>query len=312
MRSTKRILALVLTALLLQSLLPMTVLADDGQDSAPGDDTAPVSDPVPDNDPESPADPNDSDDYSAPANPDNPTLEGDQGDSVHADGNDEQIPPEEGQPQNSEAADTDDSSASESDAQQTEADTDAEGGEADNGDEQAQPEEGHPQDLEAQALEDDSTSASNTQQAGADVENDDTDADVELPPQEELPDNASDEEPVWSLSLPGSQQIAYKAERTKIGTISVKGASGFTDGQAISVTLDYSSFSSDTHSIPIVITVIQNGTERTWNAGTTISLSPDGSNPITVFVNISAEAWAAAPYGAYAMSLVFHSALAER
>lgn len=120
------------------------------------------------------------------------------------------------------------------------------------------------------------------------------------------------EEPFWSLSLPGSQPIAYKAERTEIGTISVQGASNFTDDQAISVTLDYSSFSSDTHSIPIEITVMQNGTERTWSAGTGISLSPDGSDPITVFVNISAEAWAAAPHGAYAMSLRIRSALAGR
>ena len=120
------------------------------------------------------------------------------------------------------------------------------------------------------------------------------------------------EEPFWSLSLPGSQPIAYKAERTEIGTISVQEASNFTDDQAISVTLDYSSFSSDTHSIPIEITVMQNGTERTWSDGTTITLSPDGSDPITVFVNISAEAWMVAPHGAYAMSLVFHSALVGR
>lgn len=120
------------------------------------------------------------------------------------------------------------------------------------------------------------------------------------------------EEPFWILSLPGSQPIAYKAERTKIGTISVQASSNFTAGQTISVTLDYSSFSSDTHSIPIEITVIQNGTERTWSAGTTISLSPDGSDSITVFVNISAEAWAAAPHGAYAMSLRIRSALAGR
>lgn len=311
MRNTKRTLALLLAILLLLSLLPMTVLAEDGQDSAPGDDTAPVNDPVPGNDPEGTADPNDSADCSDPDTPDDLTLEGDQGDSVPVDGNDEQIPPEESHPQNSEAADTDGSSVSESDAQQTETNTDAEGGEADNGDEQAQPEEGHPQDLEAEASEGESASASDTQQTGADVENDDTDADAEQPVQEE-PDIASHKEPVWSLSLPGSQKITYKAERTKIGTISVKGASGFTDGQAISVTLDYSSFSSDTHSIPIEITVLQNGTERTWSAGTSISLSPDGSDPITVFVNISAEAWAAAPHGAYAMSLVFHSALAGR
>lgn len=141
----------------------------------------------------------------------------------------------------------------------------------------------------------------------------------EIPPEETVEQSEEaplplepDEEPVWSLSLPGSQQIAYKAERTRIGTISVKEASGFTDGQAISVTLDYSSFSSDTHSIPIEITVKQNGTERTWRAGTTILLSPDGSDPITIFVNISAEAWMAASHGAYAMSLVFHSALAGR
>lgn len=121
-----------------------------------------------------------------------------------------------------------------------------------------------------------------------------------------------DEEPVWSLSLPGSQPIAYKAEITEIGTISVQDAWNFTEGQAISVTLDYSSFSGDTYSIPIEITVMQNGTERTWSAGTSISLSPDGSDPITVFVNIGAEDWAAAPHGAYAMSLVFHSALAGR
>ena len=127
----------------------------------------------------------------------------------------------------------------------------------------------------------------------------------EEPPQEELPQ----EEPTWSLSIPSGQSIAYKAERTKIGTISVKNASNFTDGQFIRVTLDYSSFTSGDHSIPIVITVIQNGVERTWSAGTSFSLKPDGSDPITVYVNISAEAWSAAPHGSYAMSLRFRSGL---
>ena len=126
------------------------------------------------------------------------------------------------------------------------------------------------------------------------------------------PKTDADGYPIWSLSIPSSQPIAYKAERTEIGTISVKEASNFTDGQAISVTLDYSSFQSDTYSIPIEITVIQNGLESAWRAGTTISLSPDGSDPITLFVNISAEAWTAAPHGAYAISLIFNSALSGR
>ena len=126
----------------------------------------------------------------------------------------------------------------------------------------------------------------------------------------EMPD--VEEEPAWTLSLPGSQAIAYKAERTKIGTIAVTDASHFADGQAVSVTLDYSSFSSDDYSIPIVITVIQNGTEYVWNDGTSCSLNPDGSDPITVYVNISAEAWDAAPHGSYAMSIQFRSALLGR
>lgn len=121
-----------------------------------------------------------------------------------------------------------------------------------------------------------------------------------------------EEEPAWTLSLPGSQAIAYSAERTKIGTIAVKDASHFSDGQAVSVTLDYSSFSSDDYSIPIVITAIQNGTEFVWNDGTSCSLKPDGSDPITVYVNISAEAWDAAPHGSYAMSIQFCSALLGR
>lgn len=130
---------------------------------------------------------------------------------------------------------------------------------------------------------------------------------------EELPELLdSDEEPVWSLSLPGSQEIAYKAERTEIGTIAVKDVSHFADGQAISVTLDYSSFNSDDYSIPIEITVIQNGTEYVWDDGTSCSLNPDGSDPVTVYVNISAEAWDAAPHGSYAMSIQFRSDLLGR
>lgn len=120
------------------------------------------------------------------------------------------------------------------------------------------------------------------------------------------------EEPTWTLSIPGSQAVAYKAERTEIGTIAVKDASHFAEGQAISVILDYSSFSSNDYSIPIVITVIQNGTEYVWDDGTSCSLNPDGSDPITVYVNISAEAWDAAPHGSYAMSIQFRSALLWR
>lgn len=120
------------------------------------------------------------------------------------------------------------------------------------------------------------------------------------------------EEPAWTLSIPGSQAIAYKAERTEIGTIAVKNAKHFADGQAVSVTLEYSSFNSNDYSIPIVITVIQNGTEFIWNDGTSCSLKPDGSDPITVYVNVSAEAWDAAPHGSYAMSIQFRSALLGR
>jgi len=120
------------------------------------------------------------------------------------------------------------------------------------------------------------------------------------------------EEPTWTLSIPGSQAITYKAERTEIGKIAVKDASHFADGQAVSVTLDYSSFNSDDYSIPIVITVIQNGTESVWNDGTSYSLKPDGSDPIIVYVNISAEVWDAAPHGSYAMSIQFRSALLGR
>ena len=130
---------------------------------------------------------------------------------------------------------------------------------------------------------------------------------------EELPELLdSAEEPVWSLSLPGSQAIAYKAERTKIGTIAIKDALNFTDDQSICVTLDYSSFNSDDYSIPIEITFIQHGTEFVWDNGSSCFINPDGSDPITVFVNISAEAWDAAPHGSYAMSIRFRSALIGR
>lgn len=130
---------------------------------------------------------------------------------------------------------------------------------------------------------------------------------------EELPELLdSAEEPVWSLSLPGSQAIAYKAERTKIGTIAIKDALNFTDDQSICVTLDYSSFNSDDYSIPIEITFIQHGTEFVWDDGSSCFINPDGSDPITVYVNISAEAWDAAPHGSYAMTIQFRAELVGR
>ena len=130
---------------------------------------------------------------------------------------------------------------------------------------------------------------------------------------EEIPELLdSNEEPVWFLSLPGSQAIAYKSERTKIGTIAVKDAMNFTDDELICVTLDYSSFNSDDYSIPIEITFIQHGAEYVWNDGSSCFINPDGSDPISVFVNISAEAWAAAPHGSYAMTIQFRAELMGR
>lgn len=130
---------------------------------------------------------------------------------------------------------------------------------------------------------------------------------------EELPELLdSDEEPVWSLSLPSSQAIAYKAERTEIGTIDIKDTLNFTDDQSICVTLDYSSFNSDDYSIPIEITFIQHGAEFVWDDGSSCFINPDGSDPITVFVNISAEAWDAAPHGSYAMTIQFRAELMGR
>lgn len=116
--------------------------------------------------------------------------------------------------------------------------------------------------------------------------------------------------PSWALSFPISHSIAYMSPRTEIGTIEIKDAQHYADGQAIRVTLKYSSFSSDRHSIPVRITVIQNGKESVWENGASFSLKPDGSDPLTIVLYIEEADWLAAPSGAYTLSLNYHSALA--
>ena len=114
---------------------------------------------------------------------------------------------------------------------------------------------------------------------------------------------------LWLLHFPQNRAVAYKAERTEIGTIFVSDAENYSYEQTIKVVLEYSSFNSRDYFIPVTITSIQNGVEQVWTDGSDRNLKLDGSDPLTVFVNITADAWKEASRGAYEMNLIFKASI---
>lgn len=131
----------------------------------------------------------------------------------------------------------------------------------------------------------------------------------EIDKMKSLPEGSEEASPL--LRFPQSMAVAYRAERTEIGTISVSGAENYAYGQTISVMLEYSSFGSTDYSIPVTITSMQNGVEQIWADGTERVLKMDGSDPLTMFVNITPAAWEEAPHGAYEMKLKFKTSTQE-
>lgn len=118
-----------------------------------------------------------------------------------------------------------------------------------------------------------------------------------------VPEDTAD----WIVHFPENRPIPYLSQRTEIGTITVETGRDYPDSQVLLVQLDYSSFSSDIHSIPIIITAVQSGEEQYWPAGIALPMRLDGSDPITVYINIAEDAWRAAPSGSYALELNYHA-----
>lgn len=124
--------------------------------------------------------------------------------------------------------------------------------------------------------------------------------------EEEEPDVTEDKAD-WIVHFPENRPIPYLSNRTEIGTITVENGRDCPDNQILLVQLDYSSFSSEIHSIPIIITAVQNGVEQYWPAGAALPMKLNGSDPITVYINIAEDAWRAAPSGSYALKLNYHA-----
>lgn len=118
-----------------------------------------------------------------------------------------------------------------------------------------------------------------------------------------VPEDTAD----WIVHFPENRPIPYLSQRTEIGTITVESGRDYPDNQILLVQLDYSSFSSEVHSIPIIITAVQNGIDQYWPAGIALPMKLNGSDPITVYINIAEDAWRAAPSGSYTLELNYHA-----